>query len=121
MPDAETSRFDCLVCGKSEPLRRGCAVVCAIADDPIPNGLWREGIRHHAGGVCGDCLRNRTIEEMIAVPGYAKLLTSQTRAVILLETAEAKGKVDNDFRLDDFLDDYGLREIYEDSHDGDGE
>ena len=113
MPASENSRFDCLVCGKTEPLRRGCAVVCAIADKPFPNGLWHEGITYHSGGVCGDCLRKLAIEEMIAAERFAKLLTPQKRVLILLKTAEAKKKVDDDFCFEDFLDDYGLRSDYE--------
>lgn len=64
-------------------------------------------------GICADCLKAHTMDELTATPNVAKLLEPQLRDTTLLTLAEAKDKLDPDFCLEDYVDESGLREIYE--------
>lgn len=108
----KTSEFDCLVCGAVGPKRQGNAYLCVEACHD-PRGLDvldGEHVSFRSGGVCEECLRSKTMDEIMSAPRYAKF--TENRAAgdpELLETADAKAKLDPDFDEDEFIDAAGLR------------
>ncbi len=66
-----------------------------------------------SAGVCANCLKAHTMDELTAAPEVANLLVPQLRDTTLLTLAEAKVKLDPDFCLEDYVDEAGIREIYE--------
>ena len=64
-------------------------------------------------GICADCLKAHTMDELEAAPDVVKLLEPQLRDETLLAIAEAKAKLDLGFCIEDYVDEAGLREIYE--------
>lgn len=94
--------FICTICGKTSPLQRGSVTLCVRWDT------------HTSGGVCAECLKAHSMEEIAAAPEFKGLLTPKQAVItILLQTAVAKSKVDPDFCIDDYLDGAGLREAYD--------
>lgn len=64
-------------------------------------------------GICPDCLKMHTMDELAAAPDVVKLLEPQLHDTMLHAIAEAKDKLDPDFCLEDYVDEAGIREIYE--------
>ena len=107
--------FLCLYCGTTGAYLAGSALLCARCT-PDPDGdVTFDGVRMSKmpAGICPDCLKMHTMDELTAAPDVAKLLEPQLRGTTLLAIAEAKDKLDPDFCLDDYVDEAGLREIYE--------
>ena len=67
----------------------------------MPAGIWADRLTAHE------------VDELPATPTVPKLLAPQLRDTTLLTLAEAKDKLDPDFCLEDYVDESGLREIYE--------
>lgn len=100
-----SGKFICLVCGKTEAHPKGSVTLCV---------RWITRRPHPPCGVCEDCLKAHTMDEIAVAPEFAKLLTPQPSAeATLMWTAIAKSKADSDFCLDDYLDEAGLRDVYE--------
>jgi len=109
--------FICKVCGKTGPLQRGGVVVCAQAT-PDPDGdrvLDGKNVTFVGGGVCAECLKTHSMEDIAAAPEFKKLLTTQTRASILIKTADAKSETDSGFCFRSYLERMGLEEFYDES------
>ena len=107
--------FLCLYCGSTEGYPAGSALLCARCT-PDPDGdriINGERMSATPAGICADCLKVHTMDELTAAPEVAKLLEPQLRDTTLIAIAEAKSKLDPDFNLDDYVDEAGLREIYE--------
>ena len=107
--------FLCLYCGSTEGYPAGSALLCARCT-PDPDGdriINGERMSATPSGICADCLKMHTMHEWTASPEVAKLLEPQLRDTTLIAIAEAKSKLDPDFNLDDYVDEAGLREIYE--------
>ena len=107
--------FLCLYCGTTGVYPAGSALLCARCT-PDPEGdriINGERMTAISAGVCANCLKTHTMDELTAAPNVAKLLEPQLRDTTLLTLAEAKDKLDPDFCLEDYVDEAGLREIYE--------
>lgn len=103
--------FLCLCCGSTESYPAGSALLCARCT-PDPDGdVTFDGERMSAtpAGICADCLKMHTMDELAAAPDVVKLLEPQLRDTTLLAIAEAKAKLDPDFCLEDYVDEAGLR------------
>lgn len=107
--------FLCLYCGTTGAYLAGSALLCARCT-PDPDGdVTFDGVRMSKmpAGICPDCLKMHTMDELTAAPEVANLLVPQLRDTTLLTLAEAKDKLDPDFCLEDYVDEAGLLEIYE--------
>ena len=107
--------FLCLVCGSAEGYPAGSALLCARCT-PDPNGdrtINGERMSAAPAGICADCLKTHTMDEIEAAPDVVKLLEPQLRKETLLAIAEAKDQLDPDFCLEDYVDEAEIREIYE--------
>ena len=67
-------------------------------------------------GICPDCLKMHTMDELAAAPDVVKLLEPQLRDTTLLAIAEAKDKLDPDFCLDDYFDEAGIHDFEHADH-----
>ena len=107
--------FLCLYCGSTEGYPAGSALLCArCTPDPEGDRITNsERMSATPAGICADCLKAHTMDELTAAPNVAKLLEPQLRDTTLLTLAEAKDKLDPDFCHEDYVDEAGLREIYE--------
>lgn len=107
--------FLCLYCGTTGAYLAGSALLCARCT-PDPDGdVTFDGVRMSKmpAGICADCLKAHTMDELTAAPNVAKLLEPQLRDTTLLTLAEAKAKLDLGFCIEDYVDEAGFREIYE--------
>ena len=76
----------------------GSALLCARCT-PDPDGdVTFDGVRMSKmpAGICPDCLKMHTMDELTAAPEVVKLLVPQLREETLLAIAEAKDKLVED-------------------------
>lgn len=88
--------FRCLYCGTTGAYPAGSALLCARCT-PDPDGdISIDGVRMSKvpAGICADCLKTHTMDELTAASDVAKLLVSQLREETLLAIAEAKDNLD---------------------------
>ena len=87
--------FLCLYCGTTGAYLAGSALLCARCT-PDPDGdVTFDGVRMSKmpAGICADCLKMHTMDELTAAPEVVKLLVPQLREETLLAIAEAKDKL----------------------------
>ena len=90
--------FLCLYCGSTEGYPAGSALLCARCT-PDPDGdriINGERMSATPAGICADCLKLHTMDELTAAPEVVKLLVPQLREETLLAIAEAKDKLVED-------------------------